>query len=186
MAPSRGTTKNFDVSRSSWNSAQYTRTMNRQVPDKCKSISNNLNNKLEQCSIYKNYESAGPWKIQINIKQIEQYQARAVLNIQELWIDRSLINANQYKTIWTISSWNYESTGSWSVIDKEYYRDFCPFFYQINKEDQQSVIAKMVKDIMLLRNAKPPRPPAPRRRKGWTGDLHAAHPIRLLAGPSGI
>ena len=41
------------------------------------------------------------------------------------------------------------------------------------------------KNILLLRNAKPPRPPAPGRRKGWTGDVHAAHPIRLLAGPSG-
>ena len=73
------------------------------------------------------------------------------------------------------------------MINKEYYHDFGRFFYQINKEDQQSVIAKMVKDILLLfRNAKPPRSPAPGRRKGWIGDIHAAHPIRLLSGPSGI
>ena len=57
----------------------------------------------------------------------------------------------------------------------------------MNNEDQQSVIAKMVKHIMLLlRNAKPPGPPAPGRRKGWIGDIYAPHPIRLLAGPSGI
>ena len=47
-------------------------------------------------------------------------QVGTVLNIQELWIDRSLINANQNNFFWTISSWNYESTCSWSVIKKSW------------------------------------------------------------------
>ena len=113
-------------------------------------------------------------------------QAGTVLNIQELWIYRSLININQYKAIWTISSWNYEPTGSWSVTMNEYYHDFCPFITKWTRKTNKVWLAKMVKDISLLRNAKPPRPPAPRRRKGRIGDIYAPHSIRLFAGPSGI
>ena len=104
-------------------------------------------------------------------------QAGTVLNIQELWIDRSL------------TSDHYQTTTNYYLA-----RLIIALF--LPNENQQSVVSENDKRyinkciykciLLLLRNAEPPRPPAPRRRKGWTGDIHAAHPIRMLAGSSGI